>query len=114
MKKITINENWEEVLEEDTSCFYAIIFRHNASKAGYVKSFDTDLEKISAEFESFKTQMEDSADKSMTIYLVKLPNTEQVKSLLEIGLYNGSENSEEIIPAICLIGIVIPAFISSL
>ena len=56
MKKVIINENWEEVLVEDDSYFYAIIYSHNIDKAKYVKSYDTNYEIVYPEFKTFTSQ----------------------------------------------------------
>ena len=45
MKKIIINENWEEEIIEDNSNFFVLIFKQG-SNAGYVKAFSPNNEEI--------------------------------------------------------------------
>ena len=100
MKKVIINENWEEVLVEDDSYFYAIVYNHNADKAKYIKSYDTNYEIVYPEFKTFVSQLSDSADKRCIVYLIKLPKTEQTEKLLEKAIYKGEDKDPAIIEAV--------------
>lgn len=100
MKKVIINENWEEVLVEDDSYFYAIVYNHNIDKAKYIKSYDTNYETVYPEFKTFISQLSDSADKRCTVYFIKLPKTEQTEKLLEKAVYKGEDKDPTIIEAV--------------
>ena len=100
MKRTVINEKWEEILIDDESYFYAIIYAHNVERAKYVKSYGTSYEQISGEYHDFVNQLKDSEDKRYTIYFVKLPNTEKAAELLEKALYKGEDKSPKIVEAV--------------
>ena len=95
MKKIIINENWEEEIIEDKSSFFVLIFTQG-SNAGYIKAFSTDLEEILAQYRELLKYYSDTAFESFaSIFVIKVPNTLQVKDMLEKASYIGDENNEE-------------------
>lgn len=95
MKKIIINENWEEEIIEDNSSFFVLIFTQG-SNAGYIKAFSTDLEEILAQYRELLKYYSDTAFESFaSIFVIKVPNTLQVKDMLEKASYIGDENNEE-------------------
>ena len=95
MKKIIINENWEEEIIEDKSSFFVLIFTQG-SNAGYIKAFSTDLEEILAQYrELLKHYADTSFESFASIFVIKVPNTLQVKDMLEKASYVGDENNEE-------------------
>ncbi len=101
MKKTLIDENWEEILVDDLDSFYALVFKDEDSKASYVKTFNVDYDKVESACEDFKAQFDDSENRHILLYIIKLPNAGQIKALLEIALYNGSnENSPEVNDAV--------------
>jgi DNA-binding protein YbaB len=94
MKKILINEDWEAIEVEDTSSFFALIFKQGTSVAGYIKKYSVDDTLILAEYEALISKYEgvkfiDPA----SIMVVKLPATGQVKAMLEEATYNGDETN---------------------
>ena len=93
MKKIIINENWEEEIIEDTSSFFVIIFKQGTN-SGYIKAYSTSNEEILATYNELITAYESTGFNLPTkLYIVKLPATGQVKVMLEQALYNGEENN---------------------
>lgn len=95
MKKIIINENWEEEIIEDKSSFFVLIFTQG-SNAGYIKAFSTDLEEILAQYrELLKHYTGTSFESFASIFVIKVPNTLQTKDMLEKASYVGDENNEE-------------------
>lgn len=95
MKKIIINENWEEEIIEDKSSFFVLIFRQG-SKAGYVKAYNYDDKEILKQYQELVAQYEDTAfDTTASILVIKVPSTGQVKNMLEKALYTGENSNPE-------------------
>ena len=95
MKKIIINENWEEEIIEDNSNFFVLIFKQG-SNAGYVKAFSPNNEEILNKYQELVSQYEDTAFEVPTnILIIKVPATGQVKVMLDQALYTGEENNPE-------------------
>ena len=95
MKKIIINENWEEEIIEDNSNFFVLIFKQG-SNAGYVKAFSPNNEEILDKYQELVSQYEDAAFEVPTnILIIKVPATGQVKVMLDQALYTGEENNPE-------------------
>lgn len=95
MKKIIINENWEEEIIEDNSNFFVLIFKQG-SNAGYIKAFSPNNEEILNKYQELVSQYEDTTFEVPTnILIIKLPATGQVKSMLDQALYTGEENNSE-------------------
>ena len=96
MKKIIINENWEEEIIEDNSNFFVLIFKQGTN-AGYVKAFSPSNEEILNKYQELVSQYEDAAFEVPTnILIIKVPATGQVKVMLDQALYTGEENNPEI------------------
>ena len=55
MKKIIINENWEEEIIEDNSNFFVLIFKQG-SNAGYVKAYSPNNEEILDNYQELVSQ----------------------------------------------------------
>ena len=101
MRKQIINENWEleEVLDLEDLC--AVLFRYGTDEAGYVEAYDFDDYKMRDAYNNLVNQYQDAnIDDAAYICLVKLPNTNQVISLLNTALYNGNERVPEAIEAV--------------
>lgn len=101
MRKTIINENWEleEVLDLEDLC--AVLYKYGSNEAGYVEAFDFDDCKMKDAYDNLVNQYQEAnADNLVHIYLVKLPNTNQVISLLNSALYNGNERVPEAIEAV--------------
>lgn len=95
MKKIIINENWEEEIIEDNSNFFVLIFKQG-SNAGYVKAFSPNNEEILNKYQELVSQYEGAAFEVPTnILIIKVPATGQVKIMLDQALYTGEENNPE-------------------
>ena len=101
MRKIKINEHWEEEEIIDPRDLCAVILKQGSSDCGYVKSFNIDDIKVKTAYDELVSQYQDtSTDNVLNIYLVKLPNTRQVASLLDTANYNGEERDPEAIAAV--------------
>lgn len=101
MRKQTINENWE--LEEvvDLDDLAAVLFKYGSNQGGYAEAFDFDDLVARQAYDNLVNQYKEAnADELTHIYLVKLPNTPQVISLLDKALYNGNERDPEAIEAV--------------
>ena len=101
MRKQIINENWEleEVLDLEDLC--AVLFKYGTDEAGYVEAYDFDDYKMRDAYNNLVNQYQDAnVDDAAYICLVKLPNTNQVISLLNTALYNGNERVPEAIEAV--------------
>lgn len=95
MKKIIINESWEEEIIEDNSNFFVLIFKQG-SNAGYVKAFSPNNEEILDKYQELVSQYEDTAFEVPTnILIIKVPATGQVKVMLDQALYTGEEYNPE-------------------
>lgn len=95
MKKIIINENWEEEIIEDNSNFFVLIFKQG-SNAGYVKAFSPNNEEILNKYQELVSQYEGTTFEVPTnILIIKVPATGQVKVMLDQALYTGEENNPE-------------------
>ena len=95
MKKIIINENWEEEIIEDNSNFFVLIFKQG-SNAGYVKAFSPNNEEILDKYQELVSQYEGTSFEVPTnILIIKVPATGQVKVMLDQALYTGEENNPE-------------------
>ena len=98
MKKILINEDWEEVEIADESSLFVLIFKQGTAVAGYVKTWSADDTAVLAEYEALISHYEgvkfvDPA----SILVIKVPATSQVKAMLEEAEYTGDEtNSDKI------------------
>jgi len=93
MKKYIINENWEQEEIEDLSDLFIVLLKHGSFDAGYTEAFDTDDVKMQEVFNSLVNQYEETGCDELThIYLIKLPNTPQVVSMVEPTIYNGNSN----------------------
>ena len=80
MKKIIINENWEEEIIEDNSSFFVLIFTQG-SNAGYIKAFSTDLEEILAQYRELLKYYSDTAFESFASIFVALEISVAIISL---------------------------------
>ena len=95
MKKIIINENWEEEIIEDNSNFFVLIFKQG-SNAGYIKAFSPNNEEILNKYQELVSQYEGTTFEVPTnILIIKVPATGQVKGMLDQSLYTGEENNPE-------------------
>ena len=101
MRKQIINENWdiEEVVDLDDLA--AVLFKYGSNQGGYAEAFDFDDVVARQAYDNLVNQYKEAnADELTHIYLVKLPNTPQVISLLDKALYNGNERDPEAIEAV--------------
>ena len=101
MRKIVINEDWqeEEILDPEDIC--AVILKQGSNDGGYVKSFDIDNHKMQDVYNDLTNQYADvGTDGCLNIYLIQLPNTNQVNDLLKVASYNGEERDPEAIAAV--------------
>lgn len=90
-KKIEINENWEPVEVEDLDNLFVVIFKQGSFDQGYVEAYNTDDILMQSAYDSLAKQYDDcGCDECTKIYLIKLPNTEQVQSMCNTGLFNGN------------------------
>ena len=90
-KKIEINENWEPVEVEDLSNLFVVLFKQGSFDQGYVEAFDTDDVLMQSAYDNLAKQYNDcGCDECTKIYLIKLPNTEQVQGMCNTGLFNGN------------------------
>ena len=98
MKKILINEDWDEVEVIDESSLFVLIFKQGTAAAGYVKTWNVDDTAVLAEYESLISQYEGvKFEDPASILVIKLPATGQVKAMLEEAEYVGDEtNSDKI------------------
>lgn len=95
MKKIIINENWEEEIIEDSSNFFVLIFKQG-SNAGYIKAFSPNNEEILNKYQELVSQYENTTfGVPANILIIKVPATGQVKSMLDQAFYTGEENNPE-------------------
>jgi len=82
-KKIEINENWEPVEVEDLSNLFVVLFKQGSFDQGYIEAFDTDDVLMQSAYDNLAKQYGDcGCDECTKIYLIKLPNTEQVQGML--------------------------------
>ena len=90
MKKLIINENWEQELVEDLDQVLALAYRQGPDN-GYVLNYGGDVDGLKAYYNDAVNSLEDmNAEEDTKIYLVLLPNTSQVKALLDLAKYNGT------------------------
>ena len=101
MKKIIINEDWEEVEVPDLSNFFVLIFKQGSDKAGYIKCYDTDETPVFTEYDNLVNQYSNvKFEEPTSINVIKVPATGQVKAMLEETLYNGDETNKDKIETI--------------
>ncbi len=90
MKKLIINENWEDELVEDLDQVLALAYRQGPDN-GYVLNYGGDQEDLKSYYNDAVASLEDmNAEEDTKVYLVLLPNTSQVKALLDLAAYNGT------------------------
>ena len=94
MKKIIVNENWDDEIIEDNSNYFAVIVEDYSNNLHYVFAYGFDENQIRLEFKTLVNAFKESEQDSFNISFVKLPNTSQVRQLLEIG-HENSVNSDE-------------------
>jgi len=93
MKKFKMNEDWELEEVEDLNNLFVVLLKHGSFDAGYTEAFDTDDIKMQGVFDNLVSQYTDTGCDDLThIYLIKVPNTKQVVSMLEPTVYNGNSN----------------------
>lgn len=101
MKKIIINEDWEEVEVPDLSNFFVLIFKQGSDKAGYIKCYDTDEAPVFTEYDNLVNQYSNvKFDEPTSINVIKVPATGQVKAMLEETPYTGDETNKDKIETI--------------
>ena len=101
MKKIIINEDWEEVEVPDLSNFFVLIFKQGSDKAGYIKCYDTDETPVFTEYDNLVNQYSNvKFEEPTSINVIKVPATGQVKAMLEETPYNGDETNKDKIETI--------------
>ncbi len=101
MKKIIINEDWEEVEVPDLSNFFVLIFKQGSDKAGYIKCYDTDEAPVFTEYDNLVNQYSNvKFEEPTSINVIKVPATGQVKAMLEETPYNGDETNKDKIETI--------------
>lgn len=98
MKKLVINENWEQEIVEDSTRLVALAYQQGANNS-YVLKYTSDDEDLSSQYKDFTECLtEMNADKTAIVYLVMLPNTSHICTLLDMASYNGvsatSQNKE--------------------
>lgn len=99
-KKIEINEDWEPVEVEDLDNLFIVILKRGSFDQGYVEAFDTDDALMQTAYDSLVSQYDEcGCDELTKIYLIKLPNTEQVTGMCNTGLFNGSSCDPHVIEA---------------
>ncbi len=73
-----------------------LIFKQGSDDASYVKSYSVDDEQILAQYQDLLAQYSDTKFEDPTsILVIKVPNTAQVRTMLEKTDYTGDENDEE-------------------
>jgi hypothetical protein len=101
MKKIIINEDWEEVEVPDLSNFFVLIFKQGSDKAGYIKCYDTDEAPVFTEYDNLVNQYSNvKFEEPTSINVIKVPATGQVKAMLEETPYEGDETNKDKIETI--------------
>jgi hypothetical protein len=101
MKKIIINEDWEEVEVPDLSNFFVLIFKQGSDKAGYIKCYDTDEAPVFTEYDNLVNQYSNvKFEEPTSINVIKVPATSQVKAMLEETPYSGDETNKDKIETI--------------
>lgn len=90
MKKLVINENWEQELIEDLDQVLALAYKQTPNM-GYVLKYGGNEEELKAYFVEVINSLEEiNAEANTKVYLLLLPNTSQVKVLLDLATYNGT------------------------
>lgn len=73
-----------------------LIFKQGSDDASYVKSYSVDDEQILAQYQNLLAQYSDTKfEDPASILVIKVPNTAQVRTMLEKTDYTGDENNEE-------------------
>ena len=95
MKKVIINESWENEIIEDTSSFFVLIFKQGSNTAGYIKNYSIDDKIILSDYTNLVNQYNNvKFEEPTSIIIVKLPSTSQVKALLSEATYTGDATNE--------------------
>ena len=84
MKKLIINENWEEEAVSITDFIYLVIVEDLINNLYYIYDDSTEESVARTSFEVIVDSLKD-VDWSCYVHLVKLPNTPQVQDLVEMG-----------------------------
>lgn len=91
MKKLVVNEDWNFEEIEDDSDLFVVLLKHGSFDSGYTEAYSTDDIAMRAAFDSLVNQYADvGCDELTHIYLIKVPNTKQVNTMLAPTLYNGN------------------------
>ena len=78
-----MNEHWEMEEFEDDSTLYLLVIEQHVPACSYVHQTDLDLDSLLPGYTQLVQQYEDTAvDGLLQIYVVKVPNTEQICSQL--------------------------------
>ena len=95
MKKFIVNEDWLLEDIEDRSNFFVLVFKHG-SDSSYIKNYSANDLEILAQYDELLTGYNDTKfEKAAKILVIKLPNTPQVKTMLETALYAGDSHNKE-------------------
>lgn len=94
MKKIIINEDWEPVEVVDASSLFVLIFKQGSNTAGYIKCYNIDEAPVLTEYDKLVDQYTNiKFDEPTSIFVIKVPATNQVKAMLEEATYAGDETN---------------------
>lgn len=98
MTDIKVNSNWDFEEVETPTPLFAVIYKHELDKEGYVDFYSEDEDIATYNFEKLCDYYIDiNASEDSIVYLVQLPNTDEIKEKLDkADLFSEMSNSESI------------------
>lgn len=98
MTDIKVNSNWDFEEVETPTPLFAVIYKHKLDKEGYVDFYSEDEDIATYNFEKLCDYYIDiNASEDSIVYLVQLPNTDEITEKLDkADLFSEMSNSESI------------------